>query len=338
MPCALLGLARGERSLRRRRRRRAGAAVLEQRPPLAPQRPARPTRTSTAPPTDPGASSRSAPSGTILSSRRRQTLGQAPAPAPSSTCTRSSGPASEYLAGGDIGRVLSSTDGKRWQRVDFPGFHSVRGFATDGGIVSPPAPARRPGWRRARANGSSSRSASRASRPAIAYGGGRFVIVGHNGEVLVSTDAGESWTQEPAGVEVNLDAVTWTGEPLPRHRRGDRDRLRRRRRLVAGLAADRAQRPRPGPLRRRRRRRRRRRHQGPPARRLDPARRVGARRDLAPVVGKPAPGDPLGRPSFDQRSQITDREQHAQGGADLQVGRGRLARRRSRPSAASAST
>jgi photosystem II stability/assembly factor-like uncharacterized protein len=116
-----------------------------------------------------------------------------------------------YLAGGDIGRVLSSANGRRWQQVDFPGFHSVRGFATDGSTVI------------AAGAGTVATLAPEASewdleqigfarfQTAIAYGAGRFVIVGHNGEVLVSTDAGQSWTQGPAGVEVNLDAVTWTG-------------------------------------------------------------------------------------------------------------------------------
>ena len=39
----------------------------------------------------------------------------------------------------------------------------------------------------------------------VAYGGGRFVIVGHNGEALVSTDAGQTWVAGKSDVEVNLD-------------------------------------------------------------------------------------------------------------------------------------
>jgi photosystem II stability/assembly factor-like uncharacterized protein len=117
-----------------------------------------------------------------------------------------------YLAGGDIGRVLSSSDGRDWQRVDFPGFHSVRGFASDGSTVI------------AAGAGTIARLGPGATdwelepvgfarfQTAVAYGGGRFVAVGHNGEALVSTDAGVSWTAATSGVEVNLDAVTWTGE------------------------------------------------------------------------------------------------------------------------------
>lgn len=118
----------------------------------------------------------------------------------------------EYLAGGDIGRVLSSTNGRDWQRVDFPGYHSVRGFATDGANVV----AAGAGTIARRAPGATEWELESIGfarfQTSIAYGGGRFVIVGHNGEALVSTDGGESWTAGASGVEVNLDAVTWTGD------------------------------------------------------------------------------------------------------------------------------
>jgi photosystem II stability/assembly factor-like uncharacterized protein len=116
----------------------------------------------------------------------------------------------EYLAGGDIGRVLSSPNGRNWRRVDFPGFHSVRGFATDGstvvaagaGTIARLAPGGE--WELEQAGFA-------RFQTSVAYGDGAFVVVGHNGEVQVSTDAGQTWTQVAAGVEVNLDAVIWTG-------------------------------------------------------------------------------------------------------------------------------
>ncbi len=116
----------------------------------------------------------------------------------------------EYLAGGDIGRVLSSDDGRDWQQVEFPGFHSVRGFATDGtnlvaagaGTIARLAPGGE--WELEPAGDA-------RFQTSVAYGNGTFVVVGHNGEVQISTDAGQAWTVVPAGVEVNLDAVIWTG-------------------------------------------------------------------------------------------------------------------------------
>jgi photosystem II stability/assembly factor-like uncharacterized protein len=119
-----------------------------------------------------------------------------------------------FLAGGDLGLVLQSADGRHWQRVTFPGFHSVRGFATDDSSVI------------AAGAGTVARLAPGASdwdleqvgfarfQTGVADGPPGFVVVGHNGEVLLSTDAGETWTQEQTGVEVNFDAVTWTGSRL----------------------------------------------------------------------------------------------------------------------------
>jgi hypothetical protein len=117
-----------------------------------------------------------------------------------------------FLAGGDRGEVIASSNGRRWRSVDFPGFHSVRGFATGDGVVI------------AAGAGTIARQESGGSeweleqlglgrfQTAVAYGGGRFVIVGHNGEALVSGDGGQTWNPSASGVEVNLDAVTWTGE------------------------------------------------------------------------------------------------------------------------------
>ena len=38
-----------------------------------------------------------------------------------------------------------------------------------------------------------------------------YVIVGHNGSVLVSTDGGASWQPSVSGIPQNLDAIVWTG-------------------------------------------------------------------------------------------------------------------------------
>ncbi len=119
---------------------------------------------------------------------------------------------SQYLAGGDRGELVSSVDGARWARVRFPGFHSVRSFATDGSTVV------------AVGAGTIARRESHGSRwqlesvgfgrfqTSVASGDGRFVVVGHNGESLVSTDHGQSWTPTPSRVSQNLNAVSWTGK------------------------------------------------------------------------------------------------------------------------------
>jgi hypothetical protein len=117
-----------------------------------------------------------------------------------------------YLAGGDRGELLWSRDGSRWRRQSFPGFHSIRGFATDGSSVV------------------AAGAGTVATRPstggewtlepvglghfqtAVTYGDGRYVVVGHNGEVLESTDGASTWTPQASGVTQNLDAVIWTGK------------------------------------------------------------------------------------------------------------------------------
>jgi photosystem II stability/assembly factor-like uncharacterized protein len=45
----------------------------------------------------------------------------------------------------------------------------------------------------------------------VAAGAGRFVLVGHNGEALVSTDAGRTWAAGHTGVDINLDYVAYVG-------------------------------------------------------------------------------------------------------------------------------
>ncbi|HEX6117195.1 MAG TPA: hypothetical protein VFY99_08845 [Solirubrobacterales bacterium] len=117
----------------------------------------------------------------------------------------------EFLAGGDRGEVIRSRDGLRWRRSEFPGFHSVRGFATGGGSVVAVG-AGTIARREASGGPWDLESAGTAKfQTGIAYGAGRFVVIGHNGSVLVSTDGGGSWEPGTSGVEVNLDAITWTG-------------------------------------------------------------------------------------------------------------------------------
>ncbi len=118
----------------------------------------------------------------------------------------------EFLAGGDRGELLSSPDGARWRRVAaYPGFHSIRAFATDGSTTIV-----------AGAGTIARRAEPRAAwqllpvglgrfQTGVAYGDGRFVVVGHNGEALVSNDAGATWSPVASGVTQNLDAVVWSG-------------------------------------------------------------------------------------------------------------------------------
>lgn len=117
----------------------------------------------------------------------------------------------EYLAGGDRGRVIASRDGRDWRRIPFPAFHSVRDFAGDGhSVIAAGAGtiARRPspgaGWELESAG-------FQHFQTGVAYGDGRYVIVGHNGQALSSADDGRTWEAGKSGVEVNLDTVIWTG-------------------------------------------------------------------------------------------------------------------------------
>jgi hypothetical protein len=118
---------------------------------------------------------------------------------------------SEYLAGGDRGVLLSSPDGLRWRRLPFPGFHSIRSFATDGtSVIAAGAgtvarlPAPGDSWQLEPVG-------LGRFQTGVAYGGGRYVVVGHNGGLLVSTDGGASWTAAVSGITQNLDAIIWTG-------------------------------------------------------------------------------------------------------------------------------
>ena len=114
----------------------------------------------------------------------------------------------QYLIGGDRGRLFASVDGTRWQRVPLLAFHSIRDFATAGTTTVAAGAgtvARRGG------NGTWTLEPVGFGRfqTSIAAGAGRFVIVGHNGEALVSTDDGRSWTAGNTGAEINLDRVVY---------------------------------------------------------------------------------------------------------------------------------
>ncbi len=116
----------------------------------------------------------------------------------------------QYVVGGDRGVLFASLTGTRWRRLPFAAFHSLRGFATSGGVtvvagagtVGRHAPGE--GWQ------FESVGLGRF-QTAVAAGGGRFVIVGHNGEALVSTDGGRSWMAANTGIDVNLDRVSYDG-------------------------------------------------------------------------------------------------------------------------------
>jgi hypothetical protein len=116
----------------------------------------------------------------------------------------------EYLIGGDRGQLFASGNGVGWRRLPILAFHSIRDFATAGtttvaagaGTVA----RRGPGGQWTLESVGFGRF-----QTSIAAGAGRFVIVGHNGEALVSTDDGRTWTAGATGAEINLDRVVFAG-------------------------------------------------------------------------------------------------------------------------------
>jgi hypothetical protein len=113
-----------------------------------------------------------------------------------------------YLIGSDNGLLFTSPNGVRWRRVRSPAFHSIRDFAIGGGTTV--AAGAGTVMRLAR-NGRWTLEEIGLGRfqTSVAYGGGRFVIVGHNGEVLVSTDGGRTWTAATMPAEINLDRIVY---------------------------------------------------------------------------------------------------------------------------------
>jgi photosystem II stability/assembly factor-like uncharacterized protein len=114
----------------------------------------------------------------------------------------------QYLIGGDRGKLFSSTNGVRWRAVPFLGFHSIRDFATDGTTT---VAAGAGTIARRTVNGTWTLESVGFGRfqTSIAAGAGRFVIVGHNGEALVSTDGGRTWDAGTTGATINLDRVVY---------------------------------------------------------------------------------------------------------------------------------
>jgi photosystem II stability/assembly factor-like uncharacterized protein len=116
----------------------------------------------------------------------------------------------EYLIGGDRGRLFVSRTGLRWRRARFAAFHSLRDFATAGGVTVVVG-AGTVGRRRSHGRWEFEHVGLGRFQTSAAAAGGRFVIVGHNGEALVSTDSGRSWTSGDTRVDINLDRVLVVG-------------------------------------------------------------------------------------------------------------------------------
>lgn len=114
----------------------------------------------------------------------------------------------EYLIGGDRGQIFASADAVHWQQLPEQAFHSIRDFATgDGTTVAAGAGT----VMRRTAGGSWTLEPVGFGhfQTSIAFGAGRFVIVGHNGEALVSSDGGRSWTTGTGSGVINLDRVVY---------------------------------------------------------------------------------------------------------------------------------
>ncbi len=113
-----------------------------------------------------------------------------------------------YVLGGDRGLLFSSASGRRWRAARFQHFHSIRDFATGDGTtvaVGAGTVARRSltGTWKLETVGLGRFQTS------VAFGRGRFVVVGHNGEALVSTDGARTWAAATTGAAVNLDRVVY---------------------------------------------------------------------------------------------------------------------------------
>ncbi len=115
----------------------------------------------------------------------------------------------EYLIGADRGQLFASADGIRWQQIHTQAFHSIRDFATgDGTTIA--AGAGTIMRRGATGTWTLEPTGFGHFQTSIAFGAGRFVVVGHNGEALVSNDGGLTWTAGAGSGEINLDRVVYT--------------------------------------------------------------------------------------------------------------------------------
>lgn len=135
-----------------------------------------------------------------------------------------------WYAAGDGGVVLSSADGIKWRPEAKLAPFSVRQLAEGNGLqVAAGAGiiATRPGagpW-------ALNPAGDYRFKTGVAFGHGLFVVVGHAGGIVSSTD-GDQWTPAPIDTVENLDAIAhgpglWvtSGLGLPRHlpRRGELD-------------------------------------------------------------------------------------------------------------------
>ena len=97
----------------------------------------------------------------------------------SSDTTTSSDSTVSFVAVGDNGTILTSSDGTTWTKV-------TATYTSDNGSTETP------------------------SFNDVTYGNGTFVAVKPNGIILTSTDVTSSWTKRTSGTTNDLNGVTYT--------------------------------------------------------------------------------------------------------------------------------
>lgn len=130
-----------------------------------------------------------------------------------------------FIAGHDA-ELLISQDGEHFEKgakLDWKGSTHARRSAFGSGEAGPRVviigdfdsweEKRRVSWRASTEDGSRFTSAALDTPPAadIAYGAGRFVVVGSGGLIESSHD-GQNWTRHEAQPEENFSRIAWTGE------------------------------------------------------------------------------------------------------------------------------
>ena len=91
----------------------------------------------------------------------------------------SSDSTASFVAVGDNGTILTSSDGTTWTKV-------TATYTSDNGSTETP------------------------SFNDVTYGNGTFVAVNPNGIILTSTDVTSSWTKRTSGTTNDLNGVTYT--------------------------------------------------------------------------------------------------------------------------------
>jgi hypothetical protein len=124
-----------------------------------------------------------------------------------------------FVAGGPDFRLLRSTTGTTWEvggKISNPSATHFRMGAFGNGLYvfggNGGAPERRIHWVVASKDGTAV-DAERSDLPEIrsmAFGNGRFVVVGPDGLRISSADA-KSWEHEVRESKLNLDSIIWTG-------------------------------------------------------------------------------------------------------------------------------